>query len=158
MCKLRRITHQLNIKPFSLTNLAKSQNVWTPMLNLRVIRPTSRVAKIHKNKFHSYINLYHSLCKFCRRQIKYVLSCLSYITDFAADANCFVWKQFAWNVQAYFLGKMIKKLFQNVVYWRFYPSCWAWFQLVFITQTLYNVRPPWPWFWSGSPERLGEQD
>ena len=33
-------------------------------------------------------------------------------------------KQFAWNVKSCFLGK-IRKIFQYVVCWKFYPECYA---------------------------------
>ena len=33
-----------------------------------------------------------------------------------------LWRQFAGNIKAYFLGK-IRKIFQNVVCWNFYPVC-----------------------------------
>ena len=39
-------------------------------------------------------------------------------------ANCLLRRQFAWNVKSCFLGK-IRKIFQNVVCWKFYPECLA---------------------------------
>ena len=43
MCKLRRITHRLNIKPRAL-------------LSLWVIRQSLHIDKIYKNKMYSYNN------------------------------------------------------------------------------------------------------
>ena len=39
-------------------------------------------------------------------------------------------RQFAWNVKAYFLGKL-EKIFQDVICWQFYPACCvnAWIHL-----------------------------
>ena len=33
-----------------------------------------------------------------------------------------LWRQFAWSIKSHFLGK-IRKIFQNVVCWNFYPAC-----------------------------------
>ena len=38
--------------------------------------------------------------------------------------DIFLRRQFAWSVKPYFLGK-IRKIFQNVVCWNFYPACKA---------------------------------
>ena len=53
-------------------------------------------------------------------------------------------RQFAWNVKCCFLGK-IRKIFQTIVFWRFYPACkvsncfsrilyyvWLWMMCLFI--------------------------
>ena len=42
--------------------------------------------------------------------------------DLTFHANCLRRRQFAWNVKSCFLGK-IRKIFQNVVCWKFYPEC-----------------------------------
>ena len=42
--------------------------------------------------------------------------------DLTFHANCLQWRQFAWNVKSCFLGK-IRKIFQYVVCWKFYPEC-----------------------------------
>ena len=36
----------------------------------------------------------------------------------------YVWRQFAWNVKAYFLGKLWE-IFQIAVCWKFYPALWV---------------------------------
>ena len=40
--------------------------------------------------------------------------------DLTIHANCLLRRQFAWSVKSYFLGK-IRKIFQNIVCWNFYP-------------------------------------
>ena len=43
--------------------------------------------------------------------------------DLTFHANCLHWIQFAWNAKSCFLWK-IRKIFQNVVCWKFYPMCY----------------------------------
>ena len=68
------------------------------------------------------INLYHSLGIFSRRQIDDIFLIFPSKQDLTFHANCLLWRQFAWNVKSYFLGK-IRKIFQNVICWKFYPEC-----------------------------------
>ena len=42
--------------------------------------------------------------------------------DLAFLANCLHWRQFARNTKSCFVGK-VRKIFQNVVCWIFYPAC-----------------------------------
>ena len=70
------------------------------------------------------INIYHSLDSFSRRQIDDIFLIFPRKQDFTFHANCLLRRQFAWNVKSCFLGK-IRKIFQNVVCWKFYPECWA---------------------------------
>ena len=42
--------------------------------------------------------------------------------DLTFHANCLLRRQFAWNVISCFLRK-IRKIFKNVVCWKFYPEC-----------------------------------
>ena len=44
--------------------------------------------------------------------------------DLTFHANCLHLRQFAWNAKSCFLGK-IKKIFQYVISWKFYPECLA---------------------------------
>ena len=68
------------------------------------------------------INLYHSLGIFSRRQIDDIFLIFPRKQDMTFHANCLLRRQFAWNVISCFLGK-IRKIFQNVVCWKFYPEC-----------------------------------
>ena len=69
-------------------------------------------------------NLYHSLGIFSRWQIDDIFLIFPRKQDLTFDANCLLRRQFAWNVISCFLGK-IRKIFQNVVCWKFYPECLA---------------------------------
>ena len=42
--------------------------------------------------------------------------------NLTVHADCLCRRQFAWNVKVFFLGK-IRKVFQNVVCWNYYPTC-----------------------------------
>ena len=70
----------------------------------------------------AYINLYHSLGIFSRRQIDDIFLIFPRKQDLTFHANCLLRRQFAWNVISCFLRK-IRKIFQNVVCWKFYPEC-----------------------------------
>ena len=67
-------------------------------------------------------NLYHSLGIFCRRQIDDSFLIFPRKQDLTFHTNCLLRRQFARNVQSCFLRK-IRKVFQNVVCWKFYPKC-----------------------------------
>ena len=67
-------------------------------------------------------NLYHSLGIFSRRQIDDIFLIFPRKQDLTFLANCLLRRQFAWNVISCFLRK-IRKIFQNVVCWKFYPEC-----------------------------------
>ena len=67
-------------------------------------------------------NLYHSLGIFSRRQNDVIFLIFPRKQDLTFHANCLLRRQFAWNVKSCFLGK-IRKIFQNVVCWKFYPEC-----------------------------------
>ena len=69
-------------------------------------------------------NLYHSLGIFSRRQTDDIFLIFSRKQDLTFQANCLLRRQFAWNVKSCFLG-IIRKIFQNVVCWKFYPECKA---------------------------------
>ena len=68
------------------------------------------------------INLYHSLGIFSRRQIDDIFLIFSRKQDLTFHANCLLRRQFAWIVKSCVLGK-IRKIFQNVICWKFYPEC-----------------------------------
>ena len=68
------------------------------------------------------INLYHSLGIFSRRQNDVIFLIFPRKQDLTFHANCLLRRQFAWNVKSCFLGK-IRKIFQNVVCWKFFPEC-----------------------------------
>ena len=75
----------------------------------------------------SAFNLYHSLGIFTRRQIDDIFLIFPRKQDLTFHANCLpqetiCGRQFAWNVKSCFLGK-IRKMFQNVVCWKFYSEC-----------------------------------
>ena len=70
----------------------------------------------------SFFNLYHSLGIFSRRQIDDIFLIFPRKQDLTFHANCLLRRQFAWNVLSCFLRK-IRKKFQNVVCWKFYPEC-----------------------------------
>ena len=67
-------------------------------------------------------NLYHSLGIFSRRQIDDIFLIFPRKQDLTFHANCLLRRKFAWNVISCFLRK-IRKIFQNVVCWKFYPEC-----------------------------------
>ena len=69
-----------------------------------------------------WFNLYHSLGIFSRRQIDDIFLIFPRKQDLTFHANCLLRRQFAWNVISCFLRK-IRKIFQNVVCWKFYPEC-----------------------------------
>ena len=69
-----------------------------------------------------WLNLYHSLGIFSRRQTDDIFLIFPRKQDLTFHANCLLRRQFAWNVKSCFLGK-IRKIFQNVVCWNFYPEC-----------------------------------
>ena len=71
-----------------------------------------------------YINLYHSLGIFSRWQTDDIFLIFPRKQDLTFQANCLLRRQFAWNVKSCFLGK-IRKIFQNVICWKFYPECEA---------------------------------
>ena len=52
---------------------------------------------------------------YCSKKIRF---------DFLCKLSPLLRRQFALNVKSYFLGK-IRKLFQNVICWNFYPACQA---------------------------------
>ena len=64
----------------------------------------------------------HSLGIFSRRQIDDIFLIFPRKQGLTIHANCLPRTQFAWNVKSCFLGK-IRKIFQNVVCWKFYPEC-----------------------------------
>ena len=66
----------------------------------------------------SMINLYYSLGIFSRRQIDDIFLIFPRKQELTFHANC----QFVWNVISCFLRK-IRKIFQNVICWNFYPEC-----------------------------------
>ena len=66
-------------------------------------------------------NLYHSLGIFSRRHIDDIFLIFPRKQDLTFHANCLLRRQFAWNVKSCSLGK-IRKIFQNVVCWKFYPE------------------------------------
>ena len=68
------------------------------------------------------INLCHSLGIFSRRQIDDIFLIFPRKQDLTFHANCLLRRQYAWNVKSCFLGKL-RKYFQNVVCWKFYPEC-----------------------------------
>ena len=68
------------------------------------------------------INLYHSLGIFSRWQIDDIFLIFSKKQDLTFHANCLRRRQFAWNIISCFLWK-IRKIFQNVICWKFYPEC-----------------------------------
>ena len=74
------------------------------------------------NIFLILFNLYHSLGIFSRRQIDDIFLIFPRKQDLTFHANCLLRRQFACNVKSCFLGK-IRKIFQNVVCWKFYPEC-----------------------------------
>ena len=77
------------------------------------------------HSFHLFLfNLYHSLGIFSRRQTGDIFLIFPRKQDLTLHANCLLRRQFAWNVKSCFLGK-IRKIFQNVVCWKFYPECYA---------------------------------
>ena len=45
--------------------------------------------------------------------------------DLTFLVNYLSWRQFSWNDKTWFLVKKIKKIFQIVVCWKFYPACKA---------------------------------
>ena len=68
-------------------------------------------------------NLYHSLGIFSRRQIDDIFLIFPRKQDLTLHANCLLLRrQLAWNVKSCFLGK-VRKIFQNVFCWKFYPEC-----------------------------------
>ena len=102
---LKRVKHVGNMRPRWMT--------WTDI-----------VLKAH-NSFSGIvwaINLYHSLGIFSRRQNDVLFLIFPRKQDLTFHANCLLRRQFAWNVKSCFLGK-IRKIFQNVVCWKFYPEC-----------------------------------
>ena len=85
------------------------------------IRSTSS-SQHQRQKQTNTINLYHSLGIFSRRQIDDIFLIFPRKQDLTFHANCLLRRQFAWNVISCFLRK-IRKIFQNVVCWKFYPEC-----------------------------------
>ena len=75
-----------------------------------------------RQKLLRNVNLYHSLGIFSRRQNDVIFLIFPRKQDLTFHANCLLRRQFAWNVKSCFLGK-IRKIFQNVVCWKFYPEC-----------------------------------
>ena len=69
-----------------------------------------------------HLNLYHFLGIFSRQQIDDIFLIFPRKHDLTLHANCLLRRQFAWNVISCFLEK-IRKMFQNVVCWKFYPEC-----------------------------------
>ena len=64
----------------------------------------------------------NSRCIFSRRQTDDIFLIFPRKQDSTFHANCLLRRQFAWNVISCFLRK-IRKIFQNVVCWKFYPEC-----------------------------------
>ena len=89
------------------------RKVWTKAPNKSGICVTSA---------NGFFNLYHSLGIFSRRQNDVIFLIFPRKQDLTFHANCLLRRQFAWNVKSCFLGK-IRKIFQNVVCWKFYPEC-----------------------------------
>ena len=84
------------------------------------------------------LNLYHSLGSYSRWQKKKKKKKKKYfffIFPWTQD-----WRQFAWNVKTCLLVK-IRKLFQNVTCWNFYPACNMEISTIKILQT--NVEFLW---------------
>ena len=74
-----------------------------------------------KNARKTMINLYHS------RLIQQITNWWYFFyfprkQDLTLHANCFWWRQCAWNVESCFLRKHKKKIFQNVACWKFYSE------------------------------------
>ena len=78
--------------------------------------------QFNNNKKDNWFSLYHSLGIFSRRQIDDIFLIFLRKQDTTFHANCLPRRQFAWNVISCFLRK-IRKIFQNVVCWKFYPEC-----------------------------------
>ena len=76
--------------------------------------------------------LYHSLGIFSRWQIDDIFLIFPRKQDMTFHANCLLRRQFAWNVISCFLGK-IRKIFQSVGCWKFYPECYVLKWLRFIS-------------------------
>ena len=81
-----------------------------------------------------WINTYHAVVRFNRRQIDDIF--LIFFWKIGSDTSCKLSprRQFAWSVRSYFLRRQfawsviyyllekIRKIFQNVVCWNFYPA------------------------------------
>ena len=68
---------------------------------------------------------YTTLGKFSRWHIDSIFLIFPRKQDLTFHANCLQWRQFAWNAKSCFLGK-IRKIFQNVVCWKFFPRVLNW--------------------------------
>ena len=62
---------------------------------------------------------YHSMSKFSRRQIDSIFLIFPRKQDLTFHAHCLHWRLLAWNVTLF----SRKKIFQNVVCWKFYWTC-----------------------------------
>ena len=71
-----------------------------------------------------YFNHYHYLGIVSRWQVGDIFLIFPRKQNLTFHANCLHWRQFAWNVKTRFLGKR-RKIFQNVICWKFYPECLA---------------------------------
>ena len=61
--------------------------------------------------------------------------------DLTCLANCLQWRKFAWNVKTGFLGK-IRKIFQYVVCWKFYPNCSVTCYMLYLHCTYHKQAMP----------------
>ena len=101
--------------------------LWHDVFNLNTWTPYSFTILVLNLKNSSFyilmcLNLYHSLGIFSRRQNDVIFLIFPRKQDLTFHANCLLRRQFAWNVKSCFLGK-IRKIFQSVVCWKFYPEC-----------------------------------
>ena len=101
-------------------------NILLPRLPPPLLR--ARVQKYHRNIIacslqssadfsKERVSLHHPLGQFSS-------SYFSKKTGFHISCKYLHWREFAWNVKSCLLRK-IRKIFQNVIYWNFYPACKA---------------------------------
>ena len=62
----------------------------------------------------------------------------------------FMQMKFVWNVTSYFLEK-IRKIFQSVICWKFYPACWV---LSFTTLRTSNQQMANWWYFSYFSQKI----
>ena len=117
--------HYPLIESFDTTEFTKEEQCPDNTLRVRKIICIWVVCTFFEGTFSfdlAYFNLYHSLGIFSRRQNDDIFLIFPRKQDLTFHANCLLRRQFAWNVKSCFLGK-IRKIFQNVVCWKFYPEC-----------------------------------